>query len=148
MIKIHVSEEVFDVSAEIAALAKCGGGAIANFIGLVRGDGDVNGLELEHYPAMTEKALQAIADQAFDRWPLHAITIVHRVGKLVLGDQIVLVCTASDHRQAALNACSYIMDRLKTDAPFWKKEWREDGSSAWVEERQVDLDASKKWHNS
>ncbi|QJB68494.1 molybdenum cofactor biosynthesis protein MoaE [Parasphingorhabdus halotolerans] len=148
MIKVHVSEEDFDTGAEIAALANYGGGAIANFIGLVRGDGDVTGLELEHYPAMTDKALHAIADTAADRWPLHGITIIHRVGKLVLGDQIVLVCTASDHRQAALGACSYIMDRLKTDAPFWKKEWRDDGSSDWVEERQIDLDAAEKWQNS
>ena len=145
MITIRISEDDFDAGAEIKALSKLGGGAVASFIGVVRGDGDVKGLELEHYPAMTEKALREIADISDEKWPLRGITIIHRVGKLALGDQIVLVCTASDHRQAALEACSYLMDRLKTDAPFWKKEWQEDGSGKWVEERQTDLDALKKW---
>lgn len=145
MITIRVSEDDFDAGREIQALSKLGGGAVANFIGLVRADGSIQALELEHYPAMTEKALHDIAAVADKKWPLHGITIVHRVGKLALGEQIVLVCTASDHRHAALDACSYIMDRLKTDAPFWKKEWRADGGGAWVEERQSDLDAARNW---
>jgi len=145
MITNRVSEDDFDAGREIQALSKLGGGAVANFIGLVRADGSIQALELEHYPTMTEKALHEIATVADKKWPLHGITIVHRVGKLALGEQIVLVCTASDHRHAALDACSYIMDRLKTDAPFWKKEWRADGSGAWVEERQSDLDAARNW---
>lgn len=145
MIKIEVRFESFDAGREISGLSELGGGAVASFVGQVRGDGKVVALELEHYPVMTEKALRDIAETADDRWPLHGITIIHRVGKMTLGEQIVLVCTSSDHRKAALESCSYIMDRLKTDAPFWKKQWRQDGSSEWVEERQSDLDAKDKW---
>lgn len=145
MIKIEVRFESFDAGREISGLSELGGGAVASFVGQVRGDGKVVALELEHYPVMTEKALRDIAETADDRWPLHGITIIHRVGKMTLGEQIVLVCTSSDHRKAALESCSYIMDRLKTDAPFWKKQWHQDGSSEWVEERQSDLDAKDKW---
>ncbi len=145
MIKIRICEENFDVSEELASLSKLGGGAVASFIGLVRGDGSVIGLELEHYPVMTEKVLGKIAAVAESRWLLHGVTIIHRVGKLHLGEQIVLVCTASDHRHAALEACSYVIDRLKTDAPFWKKELGEDGSGEWVEERQMDIETAASW---
>lgn len=145
MIKVEISAEDFDAGSEMAELSSLGGGAVASFIGQVRGDGEVEALELEHYPAMTEKALRDIAGTADDRWSLHGITVIHRVGKMSLGEQIVLVCTSSDHRQDALEACSYIMDRLKTDAPFWKKQWHKDGSSEWVEERQSDLKAKDKW---
>lgn len=148
MITVKISAEDFDVGAEISNLSQLGGGAVASFIGQVRGDEEVEALELEHYPRMTEKALCDIAETADERWPLHGITIVHRVGKMTLGEQIVLVATCSDHRQAALDACSYIMDRLKTDAPFWKKEWRKDGSSEWVEERKSDLAAKEKWQDN
>ncbi len=148
MIKIDISAKNFDAGTEICELSTLGGGAVASFVGQVRGDDDVVALELEHYPAMTEKALRDIATTADNRWPLHGITIIHRVGKLEQCEQIVLVCTCSDHRHAALEACSYIMDRLKTDAPFWKKQWRRDGSSEWVEERNSDLAAKDKWQSS
>ncbi|VAW02015.1 Molybdopterin synthase catalytic subunit MoaE [hydrothermal vent metagenome] len=147
MITIHVQTDDFEMGAEINTLAALGGGAVASFIGQVRGDGEVIGLELEHYPAMTQKALREIAETANGKWELHGITIIHRVGKLKLGDQIVLVCTCSNHRQAALEACSYIIDRLKTDAPFWKKELRADGSGKWVEERQSDIDTARGWED-
>ena len=123
MIKVVVSADDFDVGKETSEISENGGGAIASFIGQVRGDGQMEALELEHYPAMTEKALFAIAETAKERWPLHGISIIHKVGRMGIGEQIVFVCAGSDHRQDAIDACSYIMDRLKTDAPFWKKQW-------------------------
>ncbi len=145
MIKILVLDDDFDAGAEIANLSALGGGAVASFVGQVRGDGQLDALELEHYPAMTEKALREIAEKADKQWPLHGVTIIHRVGRLKVGEQIVLACTCSDHRQAAIEACSFIMDQLKTVAPFWKKEIKQDGSESWVEERQSDIDAAKSW---
>lgn len=145
MIKISVSAADFDAGAEIRKISELGGGAVASFTGQVRGDGNLLALELEHYPAMTEQALRAIADEAAAKWPLHGITVIHRIGRLEVGDQIVLVCTGSDHREAAISACSFIMDKLKTVAPFWKKEIWQDGSGSWVEERQSDLDAAADW---
>ncbi len=145
MISITVQENDFESGAEINRLAAIGGGAISSFVGQVRGDGKLRALELEHYPAMTEKALRKIAVKASEQWALHGITIIHRVGRLQVGEQIVLVCTCSDHRQAAIEACSYIMDQLKTVAPFWKKEILQDGTENWVEERQSDLDAAQYW---
>jgi len=147
MIRIAVGPEDFDIAAETRRVAGQGGGAIASFIGQVRDDGNLASLELEHYPAMTEKALTAIAEQALSDWPLHAVTIIHRVGKLVVGDNIVLVLTGSDHREAAMESCSFIMDRLKTVAPFWKKETRADGATKWIEERPSDIEAAGKWKN-
>lgn len=145
MISITVQHDSFDSGAEADRLSALGGGAISSFVGQVRGDGNLYALELEHYPAMTEKALRKIAMKALDQWALHGVTIIHRVGRLRVGEQIVLVCTCSDHRQAAIEACSYIMDQLKTIAPFWKKEILCDGSENWVKERQSDLDAAKSW---
>jgi len=145
MIKIVVRPDDFDVGAETALLSALGGGAVASFIGQVRGDEALAALELEHYPAMTEKALRQIADTASDKWPLHGTTIIHRIGRLNIGEQIVLVCTCSDHRKAAIEACSYIIDQLKTVAPFWKKEIGKDGAESWVEERQSDIEAAKNW---
>ncbi len=147
MISITVQENDFESGAEINRLAALGGGAISSFVGQVRGAGKLRALELEHYPAMTEKALRKIAIKASEQWALHGITIIHRVGRLQVGEQIVLVCTCSDHRQAAIEACSYIMDQLKTVAPFWKKEILQDGTENWVEERQSDLDAAQNWKN-
>lgn len=147
MIRISVIENDFDAGIEIKNLSAQGGGAVASFIGQVRSDGMLEALELEHYPAMTEKALRKIADKASGKWDLHGITIIHRVGRLQVGEQIVLACTCSDHRQTAIKACSYIMDQLKTVAPFWKKEIGQDGSESWVEERQSDLDAAMGWNN-
>ena len=122
-------------------------GAIVTFSGLVRdlNEGDeINGLSLEHYPGMTEKQLEQIAREAEQRWPLQAITILHRVGELHPGDQIVLVLTASQHRQAAYEANEYIMDYLKTRAPFWKKETLQ-GGSRWLDERSSDEKAAERW---
>ncbi|MEH6702165.1 molybdenum cofactor biosynthesis protein MoaE [Parasphingorhabdus sp.] len=145
MIKIEVGVADFDIGSETLGAASYGGGAIASFVGQVRDDGNLQSLELEHYPAMTEKALREIAETAKNDWSLHAVTIIHRVGKLAIGENIVLVVTSSDHREAAMEACSFIMDRLKTVAPFWKKEVRLDGAEQWVEERESDIKASKQW---
>jgi molybdopterin synthase catalytic subunit len=145
MIRIEVGPSDFDIGAETLKLAAYGGGAIASFVGQVRDDGDLATLELEHYPAMTSKALREIAETALSGWPLHAVTIIHRVGKLSVGENIVLVVTGSDHREAAMESCSFIMDKLKTVAPFWKKETRTDGGTRWIEERASDVEASEKW---
>ena len=145
MINIEVGPEDFDIGAETLKVAGQGGGAIASFVGQVRDDGNLASLELEHYPAMTQKALLEIAENASSQWELHAVTIIHRVGKLAVGENIVMVITGSDHRQAAIEACSFIMDKLKTVAPFWKKETRVDGAVKWIEERTSDIEASEKW---
>ncbi len=145
MIRIAVGPDDFDIGAETLRVAGQGGGAIASFVGQVRDDGNLASLELEHYPAMTDKALREIAETALSEWPLHAVTIIHRVGQLAVGDNIVLVVTGSDHRGAAIESCSFIMDRLKTVAPFWKKETRTDGATKWIEERASDVAASAKW---
>jgi len=145
MIRIAVGPDDFDIGAETLRVAGQGGGAIASFVGQVRDDGNLASLELEHYPAMTDKALREIAETALSEWPLHAVTIIHRVGQLAVGDNIVLVVTGSDHRGAAIESCSFIMDRLKTVAPFWKKETRTDGATKWIEERASDVAAAAKW---
>ena len=133
MATIRVQTALFDVSAEIVALT--GGrtdvGGIGCFVGNVRG-GDVAALELEHFPGMTERAIGAIAAEAEARWSLLGCTLIHRVGRLLPGDGIVLVLAASRHRQASLDATGFLIDWLKTRAPFWKKEFRIDGSNAWV----------------
>lgn len=154
MISVSVQAEAFDVGQETARLTGDNPaiGAVASFIGLVRDhnlvareQAAVQTLTLEHYPGMTEKALQRIAGQASERWPLQAVRIVHRVGELSIGDPIVLVLTASAHRQAAFDACQYIMDILKTEAPFWKKERLPDGSERWVDARASDDQAAQRW---
>jgi molybdopterin synthase catalytic subunit len=146
---IKVQREDFDVGAELAALSagdpKVGG--IASFIGLVRdvaGDAAVTAMTLEHYPGMTEKMLAAIEREAQQRWPLAASLIIHRYGRLLPGDRIVLVATASAHRQAALEACAFLIDWLKTKAPFWKLEARAEGE-AWVEAKDSDEEATARW---
>jgi len=146
MIKIAVIKGDFDAGDEINELSTHGGGAVSSFVGQVRGDGDLEALKLEHYPAMTEKALNKIADQAAKNWTLRGITIIHRVGSLKVGEQIVLASTCSDHRQSAIEACAYIMDQLKTVAPFWKKEIWRNGSESWVEARQSDIEAAESWN--
>jgi len=121
-------------------------GALASFIGLVRdlADAPLRQMTLEHYPGMTEKALAAIAEQARERWQILDLAIIHRIGPLRPADQIVLVMVASAHRGDAFAACEFIMDYLKTDAPFWKKETGAAGSS-WVEARDSDAEAQQKW---
>lgn len=145
MIHIRVSAEDFDVGAETALISGDGVGGIATFIGIVRGGNGLVSMTLEHYPAMTEHALQALAGSAVARWSLSAVTIIHRVGELHPSDRIVFVGTASAHRAAALESCAYLIDRLKTDAPFWKSERFADGSVKWVEARESDGEAANRW---
>jgi molybdopterin synthase catalytic subunit len=142
MIRVMVSPAPIDVAAEMAALEV--GGAVATFTGLVRPDDGVAILELEHYPGATETALTRLAEEAGARWSLAAATIVHRVGPMRPGERIVFVGTASAHRAAALEACAFLIDRLKTDAPFWKRE-TVGGESRWVEPRGSDDTAAARW---
>jgi molybdopterin synthase catalytic subunit len=149
MIRISVQKEDYSIGEQVDLLRKERKdiGAIVTFSGLVRdlNEGDtISSLSLEHYPGMTEKQLEQIAREAEQRWPLQAITLLHRVGELHPGDQIVLVITASQHRQAAYEANEYIMDYLKTRAPFWKKESLESGSR-WLGERNSDEKATERW---
>jgi molybdopterin synthase catalytic subunit len=145
MNRIILQPDDFDVGAEIGAMRDEGCGAVATFVGIVRGQGGLTSMTLEHYPAMTQSALCALADAASLRWPLSGVTIIHRVGMLVPGDQIVLVAAASEHRAAALEACAFLIDRLKTDAPFWKKECFVDGRETWVDARASDDSAASRW---
>lgn len=142
MIRVLVSEAPIDVEAELQALERSG--AAATFTGLVRGDDGVSVLRLEHYPGATEAALTRIAEDAIARWSLVATTIVHRVGTIKVGERIVFVGAGADHRSAALDACAYLIDRLKTDAPFWKSEMRGDAAT-WVEPRDSDDTAAARW---
>ena len=149
MIRIAIQEKDFSIEQELNLLrsGRVDIGAIASFIGLVRdiNEGeDVSLLTLEHYPGMTEKQINKIAIEAESRWPLQDITIIHRVGTLTPGDQIVLVITASSHRAAAYQANEFIMDYLKTRATFWKKETLAD-RSRWVESRHCDNAAAERW---
>ena len=146
---IKIQESDFDVSAEIAALRKGDPrvGAVVSFLGTVRDMNDgsqVKGMTLEHYPGMTEKALQEILDQAKARWDIYQTLVIHRVGPLLPEDQIVLVAVTSAHRGEAFAACEFIMDYLKTAAPFWKKEDTPEGSR-WVDARVTDEVALSKW---
>ena len=146
---VRVQTDDFDAGAEIAQLrlADRGIGAIAVFVGTVRdvnGDATVSALTLEHYPGMTESALAEIVDAAKARFDVRDVLVVHRVGTLVPGDQIVLVVVTSGHRGMAFQACEYVMDFLKTRAPFWKKEQRPDGER-WVEARASDDEAASRW---
>ena len=149
MTTVRVQHEDFDAGAEIARLRADNSkiGAVASFIGLVRDVNDgatVGSITLEHYPGMTEKSLAAIAEQAKARWNLFDALIIHRIGTLAPTDQIVLVVTTSSHRGDAFAACQFVMDYLKTDAPFWKKETTGDGTR-WVEARDGDTRARERW---
>ena len=145
MIRVLVSPAVIDLAAEMERLERGGAGAIATFTGLVRADDGVDLLELEHYPGATNRALEAVAGGAVERWSLSGATIVHRVGPMRPGERIVFAATAAPHRAAALEACAYLIDRLKTDAPFWKRETR--GAEArWVEARATDDAAAARWN--
>ena len=146
---VRVQHEPFDPGAELNALhqANTGVGAVVGFVGYVRdfNDGlEVRGMLLEHYPGMTEKALDKIVLETAQRWPLLKLEILHRVGTLEPGEPIVFVGVASAHRQAAFQACDFVMDYLKTRAPFWKKESTEDGAR-WVEGRESDHAAAQRW---
>lgn len=146
---ISVQHEDFSIQAEYEALRDSEGktGAICFFVGLVRDFGDrhdLTGMYLEHYPGMTEKALQKIVDEAHARWPILKTRIIHRVGNLDINDQIVYVGVSSAHREAAFAACEFIMDYLKTRAPFWKKE-RCANNDQWVEEKNTDQNRADRW---
>lgn len=150
---IRVQESPFDVGAELAELSagRTDIGAVASFVGLVRdhaGERAIGAMTLEHYPGMTEKKLAEIEAKAQARWPLQASLIVHRYGRMLPGEPIVLVATASQHRAAALEACAFLIDWLKTEAPFWKlEETPEDGAAAarWVEAREADDRTAARW---
>jgi len=144
---IRVQQDDFDIGAEIAALkaGRSDVGAIVTFTGTVRDQqGDVEQMTLEHYPGMTEKKLAEIEAEAHARWPLEASLIVHRYGRLEPGDRIVLVACASPHRDAAFDACRFLIDWLKTEAPFWKLE-ETDAGAQWVDARDSDDTARKRW---
>jgi molybdopterin synthase catalytic subunit len=146
---VRVQEADFDIGEEVRALT--GGrsdiGAIVTFTGTVRSDPKhpISSMTLEHYPSMTEAEIAAVEAEARQRWPLAACLIVHRYGRLLPGDNIVLVVTASAHRQAAFEAAEYLMDFLKTRAPFWKKEAGVDGEGRWVDARDSDDAAAERW---
>ncbi len=145
MDQVSVQEADFDPGAEIARLTAhdVSAGAVASFVGLVRG-GDIAAMTLEHYPGMTEKALAAIVADARQRWSLNRVRVIHRVGRLLPGDRIVLVVVSSTHRGEAFAACEFIMDYLKTRAPFWKREETADGAR-WVDARESDDKALDRW---
>jgi molybdopterin synthase catalytic subunit len=148
-LRIIVSQEDFDVGAQTAALlaASAGAGGLASFVGIVRSDAarPILALTLEHYPGMTERALAEIAAQAQARFGLLGCTIIHRYGRLLPGEQIVLVLAAAAHRAAALDGCAFLIDWLKTSAPFWKKEHFADGTEQWVEALEADDAAAARW---
>ena len=153
---ISVQQGDFSVETLFENLKEMAGnnaGAICTFTGLVRENDQPDqakliALRLEHYPGMTEKALNEIAESSKRRFSLSAIIIIHRVGKLAVGDRIVYVGTSANHRKAAFDGCQFIMDYLKTDAPFWKKEFREDGTENWIEQKQSDTELIKKWQST
>ena len=145
---VRVQAEDFDVAAELAAVREAGGGAggIVPFTGIrdMAGDRPISSMTLEHYPGMTVRELERIEAEAQDRWPLAASRVIHRYGKLFPGDNIVLVITASAHRQAAFEAAEFLVDWLKTRAPFWKQEATGSGPH-WVEAKASDDDAAARW---
>ncbi|EQB04444.1 molybdopterin synthase catalytic subunit [Sphingobium wenxiniae] len=145
MKRVSIQTADFDAAAELAALEALGGGGVASFTGIVRGEGGLTALELEHYPAMTLPQVQRIADEAMARWPLLGLRVIHRVGPLEPGARIVFVGTASRHRTAALESCAYLIDWLKSHAPFWKKEHFTDGAARWVEARPEDEEKARGW---
>jgi molybdopterin synthase catalytic subunit len=155
-VSIRVQAGDFDIGAEFAALSRARDGraevgGLGCFVGTVRDTAKgrrIVSMTLEHYPAMTEAAMARIAAEAMGRWPLLGCTLVHRVGTLLPGENIVLVLTASAHRQAALDAAGFLIDWLKTRAPFWKKERFAEGDEAWVQANAADDDAAAKWSNA
>ncbi len=149
MARVSIQTADFDLSAEVAALRAADGGvgAVASFIGTVRDRNDgagVSRMELEHYPGMTERAIEAMIDVAMQRFDIRAARVIHRVGPLDVGDQIVMVAVSSAHRGQAFQACEFLMDYLKTQAPFWKKEHTPEGAR-WVDARSTDDAALKRW---
>jgi len=146
MSEVRIQPEDFDPGKEIAALNDNAGkvGAVASFIGLVRGDDGMKAMTLDHYPGFAEREISGHVAQAKERWPLLGVRVVHRVGRLTPGERIVFVGVASSHRQAAFAAAEFLMDYLKTRAPFWKLEERASGAT-WVEARESDDESVKRW---
>ena len=144
--RIAVQEAAFDLGAEAAAFAAgaAGAGAVVTFTGVVRGDGGITAMEIEHYPGMTERAIAAIADQAVARWSLIDALVIHRHGRLAVGEPIMMVATAAPHRADAFAAAEFLMDYLKSRAPFWKKEITASGA-AWVAATDQDEAALSRW---
>jgi molybdopterin synthase catalytic subunit len=151
-VTIRIQEADFDIAREIAALTKgrTDIGAVVSFSGICRGSEgreSIAALTLEHYPGMAEAEIARHADTAMSRWPLTGVSIIHRVGRIVAGENIVLVLTASEHRQAAFAAAEFLMDYLKANAPFWKRE-ESAGGTSWVDARHHDDDAAARWTKS
>jgi molybdopterin synthase catalytic subunit len=149
MLKIQIQTNDFDINQEIKTLKTTSDiGAVVSFVGFVRdiASDNIDKMTLEHYPTMSENALENIAKKAQNRWELSGITIIHRVGDLKVDEQIVLVITTSKHRKDAFNGCEFIMDYLKTDAPFWKKEYKKSGAK-WVVANDKDNKAKTKWQS-
>lgn len=145
---VRVQTEAFDQGGELSGFAQGRSdlGAVVSFTGVVRDEaGTLDRMEIEHYPGMTEKAIEAIVDEATRRWSLADCLVIHRHGPLRPGDQIMMVVTASAHRVAAFEAAEFLMDYLKSRAPFWKKEFTKDGDTDWVDAKVNDEDALKRW---
>lgn len=144
--RVAVQSGAFDVGAEVAAFTAGvrGAGAVVTFTGIVRPDGGLTAMEIEHYPGMTEKAISGIVEEAGLRWSLADVLVIHRYGLLQPGEAIMMVATASLHRADAFAAAEFLMDYLKSRAPFWKKESR-DGGASWVAAKDADEDALKRW---
>ena len=148
-VTIRIQEADFDVSREIAALTqgRTDIGAVVTFSGICRGDESIAALTLEHYPGMAEAEIARHTDTAMARWPLTGVTVIHRVGRITPGENIVLVLAASAHRQAAFEAAEFLMDYLKANAPFWKRE-EKPGEISWVDAHSHDDDAAARWIKS
>jgi molybdopterin synthase catalytic subunit len=150
--KISIQQETFDLAQEMQSLAqgRADVGAIVTFTGLCRDENAaLSALELEHYPGMAEEEIARVVSKAQARWPLLGVTVIHRYGRMAPGDQIVLVITASSHRLAAFESAEFLMDYLKTRAPFWKKEHRSDGTSGdWVSAKDHDDHAAARWEQT
>jgi molybdopterin synthase catalytic subunit len=148
--RVAIQHEDFDLAKECDAL-RAGDdrvGAVCSFVGTVRGSGDVTAMELEHYPGMTDKAIEGMVDEAFKRFDIFGVRVIHRIGALNPGDQIVMVAVTSAHRHESFQACEFLMDYLKTQAPFWKKEHTGQGASTvakWVDARSSDDAALARW---
>ena len=146
MPRVSIQHEDFDLAKECAALREGDGGvgAVCSFVGTVRGSGGVTAMELEHYPGMTDSAIESMIDEAQRRFDIRGVRVIHRVGELKPGDQIVLVAVTSAHRHQSFLACEFLMDYLKTQAPFWKKEHTPEGAQ-WVVARVSDDEALERW---
>jgi len=152
-VTIRLQRDDFDLATENARLtgADTTIGAVVSFVGRCRGDEDghaISALTLEHYPGMAEAEIARHVEEALARWPLKGVTVIHRYGRIAPGDNIVLVLTASSHRQAAFAAAEFLMDYLKTRAPFWKSDERQGGDRTWIDAREADDDAAARWDSA